>query len=701
MAQQIVPKNIPENSILGINYSGMHDSAVALVSPQGEPLFAVSLERISRVKQDGRFPQEILDQIPWNKISQVAFSVESQYNSAEDLSSQHLLPELEQKNSGDRSHGDAFFEHINKIDKPKVFIPHHLCHAASTFWVSEFDEAICLVYDGGMANEDWFGAIYHASRDKGIEVVDRFAAHQYANVAYLYSTVTGILGFSPLKHEGKITGLAAYGTDNPACKARLLEWLTHPNMVDGLSYWQDMYSAEKVPVLKRNINRAEQLRESLSEFSKEDLAYAVQKIAEEHILDILRSLKSANISSKKICLSGGLFANVKINQRVSEFGFESVFVSPPMSDDGTALGAALQLASQGEQFNPKPLPHVFLGPGSSQDEIQKLISEQGIYCHTPDPERTLAQEVAHLLANEQIVAVYQGASEYGPRALGNRSILASASDDAINLKLNNRLHRTEFMPFAPMCLIDDVDELFIDVSKNQHTAQFMTITADCKPIMKERCPAVVHCDGTARPQLVTRTAHPFIYDVISHYKVATEMPAIVNTSFNVHEEPIICTAEDALKGFFESGLDYLYLDGTLISLAENKAVEARYLKRKITSQNDQIKQTKTSLDRLTEKTHKDAASQIRVRESLQSELAEAQALQAEAASVLDSTQAELAEATSKLNESQTHLSEAQCALASKQAQLDEVQAMYDAIINSNFWIKTAPLRRLVSLLRGK
>lgn len=682
MVQQIVPKDIPENSILGINYSGMHDSAVAIVSPQGEPLFAVSLERISRLKQDGRFPQQILNQVPWDKIAQVAFSVEEAYVPEQDLSSQHLPTKLINAGSDDRSHGEEFFQQIATIDKPKVFIPHHLCHAASTFWVSEFDEAICLVYDGGMANEDWFGAIYHASRDQGIRCIDRFAAHQYANVAYLYTTVTAILGFSPLKHEGKITGLAAFGKENPDCTKALLKWLEEPHLVDGFSYWQSMYSNEAPPVLKRNITQTEALREQLAAFSKEDLAYAVQKIAEQHILDILSSVQKAGLTTRNICLSGGLFANVKINQRVSELGFDSVFVSPPMSDDGTALGAALQQASKGKEFSPKPLAHVFLGPGASQDEIEALVAEQNVVCHSLGEGRTPAQEVAHLLANDQIVAVYQGASEYGPRALGNRSILASASDAEINLKLNNRLHRTEFMPFAPMCLHEDADELFVDVMKNRHTAQFMTITADCKPIMTESCPAVVHCDNTARPQLVTRETQPFIHEVISHYKAQTGMPAIVNTSFNVHEEPIICSAADALKGFFESGLDYLYLDGTLIALSDNKALEADYLKRKIVAQHAQLKETRSDLDRTTEKLHKDALAHIQTSQNI-----------AKLEDQLQKSTLQIQEQERLLESVNNNLQQSYSEIELFESELADLRRSHQEIIESKLWKKTTWLRK--------
>lgn len=672
MASTLFPQDIPSNSILGINYSGMHDSALAIVSPEGRPLFALSLERVSRVKQDGRFPSQLLEQMPWDKIDSVALSVESEYLAKDSLDSRFHPKERINKTSGDRSHGDEFFALIEQIDKPIRFFPHHLCHAASAFWVSEFTNALCLVYDGGMANEDWFGAVYQADRSQGIQPLDQFAAHHSANVAYLYSTVTALLGFSPLKHEGKITGLAAHGQHNPECITALENWLASPEVVDGISYWQHMYSCDQVPVLKTHQANIQALRQQLNQFSDKDLAYAVQLIAEQHIVEILKALREAGFSEKHICLSGGLFANVKINQRVSEFGFESVFVSPPMSDDGTALGAALQLASENPDFKPQPLSHVYLGNGSSEQQIDELLKQQGIAV-TDTQGQDDAEVLAQLLADEKIVAVFQGACEFGPRALGNRSILASASDADINRRLNQRLQRTEFMPFAPMCLMEDCHSLFDHMQGLEHTAQFMTITADCKPIMAERCPAVVHCDNTARPQLVTAEQQPLIHQVISRYKAKTGNPAIVNTSFNVHEEPIIGSAEDALKGFFESGLDYLYLQGKLIKLSDNLALQADYLDSKIRRQAKALKQQGRQLDSQVQQHHSDIATQQRE---------------------LEAKSTELQEANRREHELKTTLSKANLLAQQQTEKANSYEQQLMAIYNSISWKLTAPLRKL-------
>jgi carbamoyltransferase len=573
--------NIPEHSILGLSYSGMHDSSISIISPTGEIIFAVSLERISRVKQDGRYPSLLLKQVPWENIDKIALSVEENYHSNPTKNSLHHPNPLNEYEAADRAHKDPFYQYLKSLDKELCFVPHHLSHAASAFWLSDFESALCFVYDGGMANEEWFGGLYNASRAGNIIPIDHFGAQRYANVTHVYTAVTAVLGFTPLKHEGKITGLAAYGVNNAQCDKVLNEWLLKPRTLDGLLYWENMYSETEVPQLKASLQKIADLKKELQNVSREDLAFAVQKLAEKHVLEILINWKQAGNDFNNICLSGGLFANVKINQRISELGFNNLFVSPPMGDDGTSLGAALHIASQDSRFKPQRVKDVFLGPVSSQSEIETLLSSKNIKVLTLDKNENTAVTVAKLLDEGAILAVYQGNSEFGPRSLGNRSILANADDPDINRSLNEKLNRTEFMPFAPMCLKSNAHLYFENVDKVEHAAEFMTVTLNCTEIMKQLCPAVVHCDNTARPQLVTQDSNPFIFDVLTAYQAINGKPAIVNTSFNVHEEPIICSAEDALKGFFESGLDYLYIQGNIISLADNKDLESLYLKQKI------------------------------------------------------------------------------------------------------------------------
>ena len=569
-----------ENLILGLNYSGVHDSAVALVSPAGEVLSACALERLSRVKQDGRPPDALLARIDWNEIASVAVSTDEAIWSPVDPNSKLHPTPLPDPRIDFLRHEQPFYDLLAALPKPKQFVCHHLSHAASAFWLSGFDEALCLTYDGGMFNSPWFGGLYRAGRQDGIEPLDRFPASHYAKITSLYTFVTAMLGFTPNKHEGKVTGLAAYGRPNSRCRELLEELFTVDfRTAELVLEWFHGYSAETPPVFWVHQSRQEPLRGRFNGFSREDIAYAIQEMAEEHIVEILRRAADFGWRSSAICLAGGLFANVKINQRVKKAGFAQVFIAPPMTDDGTALGAALVLASREQGFSPKPAGNMFLGPSFGKDEVESALQAYGLQYRIIDkPEQCLAQA----LSNGAVVGICQGRMEFGPRALGNRSILSAATDPEINAILNARLRRTEFMPFAPITRIEDSSECYTDLAGAEHAAEFMTITSGCTEQMRRQSPAVVHVDGTARPQLVREEVHPLIHRILTEYKTRTGIASLINTSFNVHEEPIVCTPGDAIVGFLEAGLDFLYVEGGyLVSFEENKSAALKLLQHEI------------------------------------------------------------------------------------------------------------------------
>lgn len=195
--------DIPQESILGLNYSGMHDSSIAIVTPDGKVLYALSLERLSRQKQDGRFPHQLLENIPWDKISKVAISNSQNYIVPQNSQSLIHPVKLPKEIVVDRSHGHKYYEQLESIPKEKLFFAHHISHASSSFYGSGLDEALCLVYDGGMYNEHWFGGVYSATKKDGIKTIDLFSTQSYSNITHLYSYITAVLGFTPLKHEGK------------------------------------------------------------------------------------------------------------------------------------------------------------------------------------------------------------------------------------------------------------------------------------------------------------------------------------------------------------------------------------------------------------------------------------------------------------------------------------------------------------------
>lgn len=577
---------IPDNSILGLNYNGAHDSAIALVSSAGEPVFACALERVTREKQDGRPPHELLDGLPWEKISEIAVSTDREtWGPKHPYSRLHPVP-LSNPRSNVFGHGPQFLDFVDSLQKPKHFVCHQASHAASAFWPSGFDEALVLTYDGGVQNCPWFGGLYKANRKEGVEALDRFPSTHYAKITTLYSIVTSLSGFTPNKHEGKITGLAAYGKPTERCRDIMANLLTTDDyyLMERAAEWFFMYSGNIPPVLLTDESKRLKLLERFEGVGREEMAATVQAMAEEHVIGILDNAKQLGWNSGSICLAGGLFANVKINQLVKEIGFEKVFVAPPMTDDGTALGAALYVASKKESFDPPKLDHMFLGHAFEERDVVGALENYSVsYKKLDDP----AKHIANILAEGKTVGVFQGAMEFGPRALGSRSILCQATDKTVNETLNEKLSRTEFMPFAPIARAEDTRELFLDVEGAEHTAEFMTITFDCTESMKAKCPGVVHIDGTARPQLVHRAKNPLIHDILTSYKEITAAPCLVNTSFNVHEEPIVRTPEDAIKGFLEAGLDCLYLEGGyMASFDENAKAAAWHLARELKKRGD-------------------------------------------------------------------------------------------------------------------
>jgi len=568
---------IPSQSVLGINYSGMHDSSIAIVAPDGNPVYALSLERITRIKQDGRPPYTLLEKVPWNRISKVAVSTNESLNLSEDDESKINFDRLPRSRHHGGKHGQPFYDFINSLPCEKIFVSHQLSHASSAFWGSEFEEALCLTCDGGMFNDQWFGGVYQCNRTEGIVALDNFSVMKLAMITSLYSFVTALLGFTPNKHEGKITGLAAYGKPSDRCKILLEKWFGEDYYrLESTLSWIFPYSSKTPPQFLPDSSGLQPFKNETKNIPREELAASVQVFAEQYVLKILENIKNQGWISEKICLAGGLFANVKINQRIVETGFKELFVAPPMTDDGTALGAAWHALSGERDFNPKPLNSMFLGPSYSKEEIQSSISRKEIKIQKP---KNAAKKIASLLVEEAVVAIFQGGVEFGPRALGNRSILAPATDPKINGALNDKLNRTEFMPFAPISRIEDSEQLYQNIDRVRHAAQFMTVSVNCTKKMKAICPATVHIDGTARPQLISHKQNPLMYDILTWYQEMCGIPALVNTSFNVHEEPIVSSPEDALKGFFISGVDYLYLEKVgLISFKDNEATALDYLK---------------------------------------------------------------------------------------------------------------------------
>jgi carbamoyltransferase len=416
-------------------------------------------------------------------------------------------------------------------------VEHHASHAANAYFTSGFDEALIVTLDGygsGLAGSVSEGRKGEIRRVNGVEYPH--------SLGTFYESVTSALGLQPSRHEGKVVGLAAYG--DPAILEEVL-----------LARFDQTPGAFRI-LESNNLFFARWLA---SQFPKIDVAAAYQ-----HVLEVVATnyvfhyVKQTGI--RNLVLSGGVVANVKLNQRLKAIpGVERIFIHPNMGDGGCGTGAAL-LQYPGIEVN-KPLSDVYWGPDYTDDQIADALQRAQLAFERHQPVEPV---IAKLIADGKVVARFNGRMEYGPRALGNRSILYHAKEPAVNQWLNQRLGRTEFMPFAPSTLYEERHTCYQNVDGAEYAAQFMTITFDCTSRMKKESPAAVHVDGTARPQLVTEQANPSYYRILKEYHKLTGIPCVINTSFNMHEEPIVCSPDDAIRAFLQGNLDYLAIGSMIV-----------------------------------------------------------------------------------------------------------------------------------------
>jgi len=450
----------------------------------------------------------------------------------------------------------AYLQDIRALGRPVRVVGHHEAHAASAYFGSGWDECLVLTADGW--GEDGSSTSWQCASGR-MQLLSR--SHTFDSLGYFYGSITKSLGFVPQHHEGKILGLAAYC---PASRS----YPTIRSMID--------YD----PARKRFIGRMERglyvprfenpaLRQFVQGFPREDIAAAAQRSLEEVVCACVKDLDGAPL---RLALAGGVFANVKLNQRLRELPMvQEVFVFPNMGDGGLSVGAAWLLSMQETGQRPKPLDHLYLGLAPAEQEMTECVMRSGFkYTHTPEIE----ERIAALLAEGYVVARVVGRMEFGPRALGNRSILCQATDPSINGWLNERLRRSEFMPFAPATLAEHAPSCYVGLDRGRQAARYMTMTFACTSRMRQEAPAAVHVDGTARPQVVSPDDHPGFHRLLTAYHRRTGRASLINTSFNMHEEPIVCTVDDALCAFRDSHLPYLALGNFLIEGPDGVSADA-------------------------------------------------------------------------------------------------------------------------------
>jgi carbamoyltransferase len=409
---------------------------------------------------------------------------------------------------------------------------HHETHAANAFYGSGFDAALLVTFDGyGSGN---CGGIY-VGNAQGIKALHKFPFPN--SLGQFYEHVTSALGFRPNRHEGKIVGLAAYG--DPSVLKDVL---------------QRRFECTEGDIRIRASMDYLFTRSLAQHFAKRDIAAAYQRVLEEVGAQSIRYwLKQTGL--RKVAVSGGVHANVKFNQRIREIeGVDELFVYPNMGDGGCGTGAAMLAFGHDVMYTRRPLENVYYGPEYSDAEIESVLRRERLsYQRSDDVE----DHVAQLVSENRIVGRFNGRMEYGPRALGNRSVFYPAGDSEVNQWLNHQLGRTEFMPFAPSVLASEAPRLFHQLTGSDKTSEFMTITFDCSDEMQRMCPAAVHVDGTARPQLVSEQTNSSYYRILRGYFERTGIPSFINTSFNMHEEPIVCSPVDAVRAFLEGNIDFL------------------------------------------------------------------------------------------------------------------------------------------------
>jgi carbamoyltransferase len=427
------------------------------------------------------------------------------------------------------------------IDAPLFAYDHHDCHLAGAYFSSGMPTCLVISNDG-------FGDALCAK----VSVGENGRLRELSRISFasslgiLYGFATALCGFPKIHHAGKTTGLAANG-----------DWRKTIDIFRGaLSFDESRGNYQtRLGVFRLGYRK---LVRQLAAHSREDIAAGVQKHSEEILLGQLRYFRRQT-GLDHVALAGGVHANVRANQLLAEEpGLKELYVFPNMGDGGLAAGAALLDWSACHPVQKiERLEGLYMGPGIDAADAEERLRREGLEFYRPDD---MVGAIAELLAHNHIVARCEGSMEYGPRALGNRSILYAATDPTANDWLNARLGRSEFMPFAPVMRdVDAGDMIEGDRSVAYWPEQFMTVTFNATERCKRESPACVHVDGTLRPQVIRREVNPAYYDILTEYKKRTGLSTLVNTSFNMHEEPIVCSAEDAIRAFVQSGLDNLVL----------------------------------------------------------------------------------------------------------------------------------------------
>ncbi|MFC1599550.1 carbamoyltransferase [Patescibacteria group bacterium] len=557
--------------ILGISCF-YHDSAAALLK-NGEVIAAAQEERFTRKKHDEDFPKLAVEYclkeagIDKSEIDHVAY-YEKPFVKFERL----LTTYIDTWPLGYLS----FLKAMKVWLKKKLWIPsivkkeldfkgdilymeHHESHAASSVFASPFENCAFLTADGV---GEWATLTYGTTKGNKIQIDKEI--HFPHSLGLLYSAFTYYLGFKVNSGEYKVMGLAPYGEPKYTDEVRkLINVKEDGSFKLNMKYFKYAYGLK---MTNRHFHKlfGQPARKPETEITQRefDIAKSLQVVLEEIMLKIANHVQKET-GQENLCLSGGVALNCVANGRLlKESNFKKIFIQPASGDAGGALGAAL-FTHHAILENPRnyQMKNVYLGPGYSNEEVEKLLREHNVDFEKLEGE-SLYETVADHIGNQKVIGWYQGRMEYGPRALGNRSIVADARNKEnwkrVNLKIK---FRESFRPFAPTVIEEDLAENF-DL---ETATPYMLLVAQVK---KDNLPAITHVDNSARIQSVNAAENPRYHKLISKFKEKTGTGVIINTSFNVRGEPIVCTPEDALKCFLRTDMDILVMENYLVNKAK-------------------------------------------------------------------------------------------------------------------------------------
>lgn len=570
--------------ILGIHLG--HDSGAALLL-DGQIIADVSEERFNRIKHSADYPLKSIAyclkmaDATIDDVDEIALAGLKQDDSFENIFGHRLesakneqaKTNIKQKfYSTLKTFGRLVFDEkknpeigyktpaylrqyfLKKIPKITI-VEHHLAHAASAFYTANDKGKMIIATIDGIG--DKFSSCIWLGENGKIKPLIKYGAE--GSIGWFYSNVTEALDWWHGDGEGKTMGLAPYG-DFSKCQGKLdgLYPVFKDGLLDQPHDFPQIFPYKQAGTVQWHCQEVFAITDLIRQFGREDISAEAQRILEEQVLlFVLPWLEKENTDI--LATAGGVFLNVKLNQRLWMSGkIKKHYPYPNAGDSGLAVGAALYVATQNNLLQEKINTLLYTGPEFDNEEIEQILKLRGIkYRKSSD----IALEMAQILANNKIVGWFQGRMESGPRALGNRSILMSPkkseNKDIINALVK---FREAFRPFCPS-LIEEAKEKYL---VNARSEKYMITSFDCHPERKSELPAVVHVDGTLRPQTVSQADNPKYHRLISEFGKITGTPVLLNSSFNVRGEPIVCTPNEAIRCFYDNGIDALALGDFII-----------------------------------------------------------------------------------------------------------------------------------------